>query len=560
MKVVTPEISWHGREPIFSVDLQQCSGNYQRMATAGVDRVVRMWRVRVEGEDKVDIDFLANLNRHTATVNVCRFSPDGNLLATAGDDSVILLWKLSETPATVNIFIDEDEDNKEIWVVHKTLRGHLGDVYDVCWSSDSRYIVSGSVDNSAIAWDIHKDQKVAMFSDHKNYVLGVAWDPLREYIATLSSDRSCRIFNLATKHCLHNISKMVSPHAAATTPAGSKPKASRIFHDDTLQTFFRRLTFSPDGQLLITPAGLMETAEKQVSATFVFTRGSFKEPAVYLPSPNKATLAVRVCPCLFELRKIPRENTSEPVSDNAKEWEKYSTLFCLPYRVVFAVATEDAVVLYDSQQTMPFAYIANIHYHTLSDLSWSKDGRLLVVASTDGYCSVVTFEEGELGVFYTPHTAPSSSTLHSKTAESQLAVGDKAVPKKQLTSTSNTKPSSSSSSSSPTPSSDKKSTVGKRTPAAAKTSDPSQTATAENVLVASVEKVTLSKSDPDDQDKTQTDRDAKTKEEGQQNTASSPTAAAASAAGKKGDTATTPQSGSKQPKRIQFTTLSLNKK
>ena len=46
----------------------------------------------------------------------------------------------------------------------------------------------------------------------------------------------------------------------------------------------------------------------------------------------------------------------------------------LPYRVVFAVATEDSVVLYDSQQTLPFAYLANIHYHTLSDLTWFVAG------------------------------------------------------------------------------------------------------------------------------------------------------------------------------------------
>ena len=42
----------------------------------------------------------------------------------------------------------------------------------------------------------------------------------------------------------------------------------------------------------------------------------------------------------------------------------------LPYRMVFAVATEDAVMIYDTQQPQPFAYITNIHYHTLSDLSW----------------------------------------------------------------------------------------------------------------------------------------------------------------------------------------------
>ena len=35
-------------------------------------------------------------------------------------------------------------------------RGHFGGVYDLCWSSDSRYIVSGSVDNCAITWDTQK--------------------------------------------------------------------------------------------------------------------------------------------------------------------------------------------------------------------------------------------------------------------------------------------------------------------------------------------------------------------------------------------------------------------
>ena len=42
----------------------------------------------------------------------------------------------------------------------------------------------------------------------------------------------------------------------------------------------------------------------------------------------------------------------------------------LPYRMIFAVASEDAVHLYDTQQSRPFAYLANLHYHTLSDLTW----------------------------------------------------------------------------------------------------------------------------------------------------------------------------------------------
>ncbi|XP_076445801.1 chromatin assembly factor 1 subunit B-like [Babylonia areolata] len=554
MKVITPEISWHGREPIFSIDLQPCSGNFQRMASCSVEKAVRMWRVRVN-EDKVDIDFLASLNRHTATVNVCRFSPDGNYLATAGDDTVVLLWKLNEVTPAVNIFNDDDEENKETWVVHKSLRGHLGDVYDLSWSPDSRYIVSGSVDNTAIAWDTHKDQKLALFSEHKNYVLGVAWDPLREFVATLSSDRSCRIFNLSTKHCIHNISKIVSPHAASSAPPGSKPKASRIFHDDTLQTFFRRLTFSPDGQLLITPAGLMETGEKQVSATFVFTRGSFKEPAAYLPSPNKATLAVRACPCLFELRRVPKDSDGGgPVSESAKEWEKYSTAFCLPYRVVFAVATEDAVVLYDSQQTMPFAYLTNIHYHTLSDLSWSKDGRILAVASTDGYCTAITFEAGELGAPYTPHPAAAESS--TMTTETQQACGDKvAVQKKKPTPGAPPRPQTSAQTSSAekmevdgageAPSSRPNPSETSSTKPPPSHSPATKPAASQDALASSVGMVSISPA-------AETESCAETEKK-------PGTAAAETQERKKSSTSPT-QSGAKQPKRIQFTTLSLNKK
>lgn len=45
-------------------------------------------------------------------------------------------------------------------------------------------------------------------------------------------------------------------------------------------------------------------------------------------------------------------------------------VFQLPYRMVFAVASEDSIFLYDTQQTLPFGLVSNVHYHTLSDLTW----------------------------------------------------------------------------------------------------------------------------------------------------------------------------------------------
>lgn len=102
-----------------------------------------------------------------------------------------------------------------------------------------------------------------------------------------------------------------------------------------------------------------------------------------LPSPDQFTVAVRFCPLLFKLR----DSKSEPVIP-------------LPYRMIFAIATKCSVYLYDTQQKLPFGLISNIHYTRLTDLAWSNDGNTLLVSSTDGYCSIVHFAEGELGKIY----------------------------------------------------------------------------------------------------------------------------------------------------------------
>lgn len=68
--------------------------------------------------------------------------------------------------------------------------------------------------------------------------------------------------------------------------------------------------------------------------------------------------------------------------------------------MVFAVATKCSVCLYDTQQKMPFGLISNIHYARLTDLAWSSDGRVLVVSSSDGFCTLITFSDDELGTLY----------------------------------------------------------------------------------------------------------------------------------------------------------------
>lgn len=106
-------------------------------------------------------------------------------------------------------------------------------------------------------------------------------------------------------------------------------------------------------------------------------------PVAIFPSPKQCTIAARCCPLLFELR----QNGPQPIVD-------------LPYRMIIAVATDCDVILYDTQQMAPFAHLQKIHYTRLTDLAWSGDGLILAASSTDGFCTVVTFEQDELGIPY----------------------------------------------------------------------------------------------------------------------------------------------------------------
>ncbi|XP_036099728.1 chromatin assembly factor 1 subunit B [Molossus molossus] len=386
MKVITCEIAWHNKEPVYSLDFQHgAAGRIHRLASAGVDTAVRIWKVEKGPDGKAIVEFLSSLARHTKAVNVVRFSPNGEILASGGDDAVILLWKVNDNKEPEQLaFQDEDEAelNKEDWTVVKTLRGHLEDVYDICWATDGNLMASASVDNTAIIWDVSKGQKISIFNEHKSYVQGVTWDPLGQYVATLSCDRTLRVYSTQKKRVAFNVSKMLSG-----TGAEGEARSYRMFHDDSMKSFFRRLSFTPDGSLLLTPAGCVESGENVTNTTYVFSRKNLKRPVAHLPCPGKATLAVRCCPVYFELR--PVVETDGP---------SQGPMVRLPYRLVFAVASEDSVLFYDTQQLFPFGYVSNIHYHTLSDISWSSDGAFLAISSTDGYCSFVTFEKEELGI------------------------------------------------------------------------------------------------------------------------------------------------------------------
>lgn len=224
MKAKALTVHWHlENQPIYSAHFQPSgpagSNAITRLATAGGDNNVRIWRLEYQDADNptsvTSLTYLATLAKHTQAVNVVRFDPKGAVLASAGDDGTIFLWVQSDinnntqssgaSPAqqhqsTQAFGSDADEEkDKETWKLRHVCRSSISEVYDLAWSPDSQYIIAGSMDNIARVYNAQTGQCIRELAEHSHYVQGVAWDPFNEYIATQSSDRSVHIYSLKTK-------------------------------------------------------------------------------------------------------------------------------------------------------------------------------------------------------------------------------------------------------------------------------------------------------------------------------------------------------------------------
>lgn len=428
-------VHWHhDSAPIYSAAFQP--GDYPlpvnhsaRFATGGGDNNVRVWRLKTPAEldEPPQVEYLATLAKHEGAVNAVRFNKQGTALASAGDDGVVCLWVPTNQDRATQF--GNDFEDLETWRILKKCRSaSFGEIYDLAWSPSGRFLAATSMDKVVSILDTVEGTCVAALRDHKHYVQGVAWDPRGEFLATQSSDQSVLIYRI--KNTNDKIQLGQPMLRMERTEFGDKLLQ---FHSESFSSFFRRLSFSPDGSLLVVPAGLIkEKKDKETKATtnepenvaaektafptpqeinsaestkmdldakpeakaetdgdiksdvlncvFIYARGNFKQPQAMLPLP-KESLAVHFNPVAFTLRG---EN---PVVK-------------LPYRLVYAVATLNGVFLYDTERLVPLGMMGNLHYSSITDLAWSPDGRMLLITSIDGFCSVLRLDKEELGTPY----------------------------------------------------------------------------------------------------------------------------------------------------------------
>lgn len=76
------------------------------------------------------------------------------MLASAGDDGVVLLWVPHDHIAAPALGADDLED-KETWRVKHIMRSTGAEIYDLAWSPDAVFFIIGSMDNVARIYNAH---------------------------------------------------------------------------------------------------------------------------------------------------------------------------------------------------------------------------------------------------------------------------------------------------------------------------------------------------------------------------------------------------------------------
>lgn len=257
-----------------------------------------------------------------------------------------------------------------------------------------------------------------------------------------------------------NLNRGRSPSPIPPLPAIRQAPATsisqRLYGEEGVTRFFRRLTFSPDGGLLLTPAGQVEdqvfkgsplmasrslshegtdglpaasaprprSADVNKPTVYIYSRANLaRAPVAHLPGHKTASVCIRFSPIFYDLRTgsssaaaaEPKHITLDasnpapvfvtlsmpPPPPPATGADKsLGSVFTLPYRLMYAVACQDAVLLYDTQQVGPVAIFRGLHYAGFTDIAWSPDGQAMMLSSADGYCSIVVFDLGELGTVH----------------------------------------------------------------------------------------------------------------------------------------------------------------
>jgi len=357
MRLIKPGWLGHRDENrVFEVYSLDVSSDDTRLVTGGLDSKVKIWSTRsVAHPESNEPKLLASMAAHTGAVTAVKFSPDARFVASGSDDRIVLVSELDpgRQPRRREFgSTSTDPEEREVWTPRKRLVGHDNDIQDLAWSPDGQLLVSVGLDSSIIVWSGQTFEKIKRLDWHQSHVKGVCFDPANKFFVACADDRTARVVRYSRASPTE---LSFSIEAVVSTP----------FVDSPLTTYFRRCSWSPDGETIACP----NATNGPVPTVAVIERGQWTAPG------NR------------QVSLVGHEGTTEVARFSPRQYEQADgTEVC-----IVATAGEDGkIAVWSTGNPRPLVIVQNVCAKLITDLAWSRSGTQLYASSLDG--SVVLLE------------------------------------------------------------------------------------------------------------------------------------------------------------------------
>jgi len=136
-----------------------------RIVAGLADGTTRLW-------ETAGGSFLGTLSKQVGAVRSVAISPDGEFLATGGDDAIIRQWQLP----------DVKPNSQPL----RIMTGHTRAIYDLVYVPNSQYLISASEDETVKLWNRATGEMVRSFDPHFRSVVTIAASQDGHVFATAS--------------------------------------------------------------------------------------------------------------------------------------------------------------------------------------------------------------------------------------------------------------------------------------------------------------------------------------------------------------------------------------